>query len=963
MSQPSPPLLPSRVSHRASVPAAADAADAAAVPSTKTVVSNAAKHRQKARHNRTAKPPPPPPPPPPSSIPNSRCRAVESITKNVSLSSVLSLPLPFPRHLPRPATGFLRNEAPYKESFAAALQTSYLGLAVDESVAIQQNAHSPTKDNEPLITEAQLQSTLQNEMADYFGTDVTQPFGLGTPCAKTYVTRCLLGDVGTTYKYLGLRMFAHAWPAHISALRDTLQQRVADIHLPELQRQRHQVLQQQQQEAYSTDATESSIPLVRGRAQFDVCLVNRMTSQHPHLKVDGIDASCRTTVSWHADSSLEHYSTIAVYQTLIPTSSSSTSNNNNNSSSSRKGTTAPTPTDSTATIGTQWSVALRVSPHAEGPTSTSLKSNSSDNNNDGNTESAPPIAISLPSNSAYYLLDDFNHHHQHTVLVSNNAASAGSRVPSKKRKKGARDSQSTATTASNDWIRYSLTFRLLRESHNVAHILQRCERAVVASLHKPKSSKGIRSLQLLLTEVETEWLRQFYIQGRHHYNVLWPTWGNAMQQLWQYWSRLEERTLHIVTWLEHAAQGQCQSQSATDTVVAKDTASPTGTTLSKAQRKLRDKRRKAASTLREMLERESGSAARGSSPQSVPDAGRTGSVFESLASLLEARATMRELWMRRESDVAFVDLPADCHPLPFPCRFASTSTTQLHSTDSSNLHDDDDVLGISPMPGMPSELRQLAVDVRAYERAFASGREADLPRPIHAVNAKSGADIGLDGGCNRTGNATMNHVTTDQHSMDCDWIGWGQSGATQFGLEMQSPWAEALLEGRKSIETRSYNLPPALIGQRIAILQSPRGTAGISALGNTISLTEKPPVVAIVGWCTFSSVKVYTSSREFQADSLHHLVSAGSGFGWKDGTTSVLYGWVVQAYGKSTTSMYQSATRRMRSLYELHPSGESSGTCKQQKPPPPPPPLLKKKKGKQASRQGPAAGARKKRRF
>lgn len=38
-----------------------------------------------------------------------------------------------------------------------------------------------------------------------FRVDVTQPFGLGTKCAATYVTRTLVGDPGTTYKYLGLR--------------------------------------------------------------------------------------------------------------------------------------------------------------------------------------------------------------------------------------------------------------------------------------------------------------------------------------------------------------------------------------------------------------------------------------------------------------------------------------------------------------------------------------------------------------------------------------------------------------------------------------------------------------------------------------------------------------------------------------------------------------------------------------
>lgn len=44
------------------------------------------------------------------------------------------------------------------------------------------------------------------EQGGVFRTDVTQPFGLGTKCAATYVTRTLAGEPGTTYKYLGLRL-------------------------------------------------------------------------------------------------------------------------------------------------------------------------------------------------------------------------------------------------------------------------------------------------------------------------------------------------------------------------------------------------------------------------------------------------------------------------------------------------------------------------------------------------------------------------------------------------------------------------------------------------------------------------------------------------------------------------------------------------------------------------------------
>lgn len=43
------------------------------------------------------------------------------------------------------------------------------------------------------------------ENGGVFRADVTQPFGLGTKCAATYVTRTLVGEPGSTYKYLGLR--------------------------------------------------------------------------------------------------------------------------------------------------------------------------------------------------------------------------------------------------------------------------------------------------------------------------------------------------------------------------------------------------------------------------------------------------------------------------------------------------------------------------------------------------------------------------------------------------------------------------------------------------------------------------------------------------------------------------------------------------------------------------------------
>lgn len=352
-------------------------------------------------------------------------------------------PLAFPSHLPRPSNDFLRDVEGFQDSYQTALKTSYEGFAVDEGVAGND--------------ETNIQQALQ-EMVDhqFFRTDVTQPFGLGTKCARTYVTRCVVGDKGTTYKYLGLRMFSHPWdesPSTISQLRDKLAERTHH-HLRRLDQTRQ----------------KRGAPLTRGRACFDICLINRMEVSED-LKTEPTLGNAKTCVSWHADSSLEHFSTIAVYQTIVP------------HQSSKNGLPS-------AINFHDWYVALRVAHDSEGPASSrrgaSIESSI--------ITATPPIAVSLPSNSAYYLLDDFNHHHQHTVLTnSKDKLSAG--------------------------VRYSCTYRLLRESHSVGYILERC-RIACSNFHK----KGIRvwkSEQLLLTELESEWLRQFYIQGSQHHDLLW----------------------------------------------------------------------------------------------------------------------------------------------------------------------------------------------------------------------------------------------------------------------------------------------------------------------------------------------------------------------------------------------------------------------------------------------------------
>ena len=68
-------------------------------------------------------------------------------------------------------------------------------------------------------------------------------------------------------------------------------------------------------------------------------------------------------------------------------------------------------------------------------------------------------------------------------------------------------------------VRYASTHRLLREIHNVNFVLERC-RSVCSQFHK-KGATIWKTEQTLLFHIESEWIRQFYIQGQGHKDNLW----------------------------------------------------------------------------------------------------------------------------------------------------------------------------------------------------------------------------------------------------------------------------------------------------------------------------------------------------------------------------------------------------------------------------------------------------------
>ena len=127
-----------------------------------------------------------------------------------------------------------------------------------------------------------------------------------------------------------------------------------------------------------------------GPADYSLTLVNRMepTILKRDLKKERTYGMGKTSVSWHKDSGLMDFSSIAVYHTLTTTDGCDHDNNDDNNSESER-------------PSQDWRVALRVATATKDTTT-------------------PPLVVPLPSGALYYLLDDFNHNHEHAVLAGKN---------------------------------------------------------------------------------------------------------------------------------------------------------------------------------------------------------------------------------------------------------------------------------------------------------------------------------------------------------------------------------------------------------------------------------------------------------------------------------------------------------------------------------------------------------------
>ncbi len=499
------------------------------------------------------------------------------------------LPPPCPKHLlPKDRTRFM---VPTDENFKEVIDVCYRGFVTQPPSSFSDRFH----DNFRKAMEG-----LETEGCYQF--DLTQPLGLGTKVAKTFVSRCLVGEPGCTYKYLGLRMFSFPWQGQFAS-----ENMVAIGKLnQDLIKHTRKLLRESGREQY-------------GSCDYNLTLINRCFPDGDvvQLKDEPLFKREKCTVSWHADSTLQHYSTIAVYhctkeETGTKGSASITHDEDKSERQSKKGRRetvqkpqtssekAQSDHDGEAGVDSSWRIALRQAPNTEGPAA-------GKGSREVDPATAPPaVAIPLPNRHAYFLLDDFNHNNQHSVLAGNTD-------------------------------RYASTHRVCRvEGHTFASIKQRVQSAMQGG-RGGATAKQIRMELLLQAELEFEWIRQFYIQGATHRDMhVW--WHKPMEELFGLWGELEERIRRNLAVLRDAG-GRLQQEQAKLARVSSAGDKEDASEVHKNTRK--DLRKRAERVMRV-------------EPQS----------FDEMSDGLFARRTKRDGWTEREQDPAMKSVPRSAQPLP-----------------------------------------------------------------------------------------------------------------------------------------------------------------------------------------------------------------------------------------------------------------------------------------------------------
>lgn len=141
-------------------------------------------------------------------------------------------------------------------------------------------------------------------------------------------------------------------------------------------------------------------------------------------------------------------------------------------------------------------------------------------------------------------------------------------------------------------------------------------------------------------------------------------------------------------------------------------------------------------------------------------------------------------------------------------------------------------------------------------------------------------------------------------------------GGGDVYLEVQQPYADLILSGDKTVETRTYALPAEFVGRKIHILRSPAGAAGRSAVPDAVAPEAAAKLgLDVVGWASFGSCAPYPDEAAWRADRAAHCVDVDApAYGWP--AEGVIYAWRVDAVEALSPRPLSAPIRRhLRSLF------------------------------------------------
>uniref|UniRef100_A0A7S3LM41 Alpha-ketoglutarate-dependent dioxygenase FTO n=1 Tax=Aplanochytrium stocchinoi TaxID=215587 RepID=A0A7S3LM41_9STRA len=249
------------------------------------------------------------------------------------------------------------DDADYK----ACVKSSYCGFEIK----------SASQCLKPEIHKNFQKALMTMQRAGLFHYDLVQ---FGTTVNSTRVQRVLVGEPGMTYLYQKLRLFALPWNDESVASGSLL----AVKQLNDMIRLESEKLLKQKRDVGGYVGESAGV----GSCDFNLTLINAARNNR-ELDVDGAIpvqkfvpfreesrfGMGKCAVNWHRDSTLEPFSTIAVYH--------------------------HTPLDRNAL---DWKIAMAVD---EG----------------SNQLTSPALAVPLRDGDCYFMLGNFNHHHIHSVIA------------------------------------------------------------------------------------------------------------------------------------------------------------------------------------------------------------------------------------------------------------------------------------------------------------------------------------------------------------------------------------------------------------------------------------------------------------------------------------------------------------------------------------------------------------------